>query len=128
MKTLILIILTVVSFGVVTTFGQTKNEETSSRKKDQTNLSNDFYVSYGTGTVFYFIDNQGFNATSMTGTFLAGFCRSLNNVIAVGFQMSYTRISRGGDNYYYGYPNSPTVTNTLTDNLWQGMANCLASG
>lgn len=123
MKTIILIILAMLSFGVATTFGQAKNAEVSNGKKDQTNLYNDLYISYGTGTVFYFIDNQGFNATSMTGTFLAGFSRSLNHVIAVGFQVSYTRISRGGDNYYYGYPNPPTTTNTLTDNLWQGMAN-----
>ncbi|MEI7727255.1 MAG: hypothetical protein WCK09_19245 [Bacteroidota bacterium] len=54
-----------VSFVVATTFGQAKSPVATNMKKDQMNLSNDLYISYGTGTLFYFIDNQGFNATSI---------------------------------------------------------------
>lgn len=123
MKKMILLSVALIFSGILTVFGQDKQKNPAGAKKDQVNLYNDVYVSYGTGTVFYFIDHDGFSASNMTGTFILGFSRSLNPVIAVGFQMSYTKIDRGEDNNYYGYQNPPTTTNTMTDNLWQGMAN-----
>jgi hypothetical protein len=103
---------------------QNSSESPKKEKKDQTSLFNDFYISYGTGTVFYFVDNEGFEANTLSGTFLVGFSRSINKVIAVGFQMSYTKIGRTEQNYYYYYDPEPVVsTGEMTDNLWQGIAN-----
>lgn len=121
MKKPILITLALLLSAVTSMFGQAKGENKSSDKKDQVTLYNDFYVSYGTGSVFYFIDNEGMTANSMSGTFMLGFARSLNNWISVGFQMSYTNIGRSEDYSYYGDPNASE--NTMTDNLWQGIAN-----
>jgi hypothetical protein len=123
MKKLIIMTLALLVCGTLTMFGQDKHATAGKEKKDQMDLNNDFYVSYGAGSVFYFIDNEGMTGNATTGTFVVGFCRSLNSVIAVGFQMSYSRIDRSEDDYYYGYPPSTTFTPSMTDNLWQGIAN-----
>jgi hypothetical protein len=123
MKKLTAVLMIVLISGTFSSFGQNKDLKSSGQKNDQVNLNNDFYISYGTGSVFYFIDNEGMTANSMSGTFTVGFSRSLNQVIAVGFQMHYIRIDRTGNNYLYSsYP--PTTTKEeMTDNLWEGIAN-----
>lgn len=118
---MILIALALIFSGVVPTFGQEKELKMKNGKRDQSNLANDIYVSYGTGTVFYFIRNDGLTAHSLSGTFLLGFSRSITRVIAVGFQLSYTKIARSGQDYDY-YPTYNT-NSEMTDNLWQGIAN-----
>jgi hypothetical protein len=123
MKKLILIAFAFLFCATLSIYGQDKQAATGKEKKDQLTLYNDFYVSYGAGSVFYFIDNEGMTANSTTGTFILGFCRSLNPVIAVGFQMSYTSIGRTEDEYYGYYSSPPAFTPTMTDNLWQGLAN-----
>lgn len=122
MKKMMLITLTLLFTGVVFTFGQDQNAKTQKLKNDQSDLCNDFYISYGTGTVFFFIDNESMKANSMSGTFLVGFARSLNKVIAVGFQLSYTQINRSSENYG-SYPYNTSYNDEMTDNLWQGIAN-----
>ncbi|MEI7724261.1 MAG: hypothetical protein WCK09_04105 [Bacteroidota bacterium] len=122
MKKMILITLILLFSGVVFTFGQDHNAKAKNLKNDQSDLCNDFYISYGTGTVFFFITNESMKANSMSGTFLVGFARSLNKVISVGFQLSYTQISRSTINYD-NYPYNTSYNDEMTDNLWQGIAN-----
>jgi opacity protein-like surface antigen len=122
MKKLIMIATAILLCGVLSSTGQTAEKKSKGQKNNQVDLSNDFFISYGTGTVFYFINNEGMTANSMSGTFMAGFARSLNPVIAVGFQMSYTTIDRSGTNYDYSYPPTSAITEKMTDNLWQGLA------
>jgi opacity protein-like surface antigen len=121
MKKLMLFTLMLIFLGAIVTMGQSQEPKVKKEKNDQSDLYNDFYVSYGTGTIFFFIDNEGMTANTLSGTFTAGFARSLNKVIAVGFQLSYTKIGRSEDNYYSSYSNSSK--NEMTDNLWQGIAN-----
>ncbi len=90
-------------------------------KKDQANLPNEVYLSYGTGTIYYFIEGDNGKADYLSGAFTAGYCRALNRVVAVGFQLSYTCIGRS-DNMYYS-SSSYAYTSDRTENLWQGIAN-----
>jgi len=117
----IIITLAFLLTGVSTAVSQEKKVNPGKEKRDQSELFNDLYFSYGTGTAYYYIDNENLKANSLSGTFLIGFCRSLNKIIAVGFQVSYTNIGRSGSNYDYTY--STTYTEEMTDNLWQGIAN-----
>lgn len=123
MKKIILVSLALIFTGVATTFAQSHEAKSKKEKRDQSDLANDFYISYGTGTIFYFVQNEGLKANNLSGTFLAGFSRSLNRVIAVGFQISYTNIGRSELLYSYNYPNSTQYTSEMKDNLWQGIAN-----
>jgi hypothetical protein len=122
MKKIMLMIAVLIFTVGVTTQGQTQEAKSSKLKNDQSNLANDFYVSYGIGTLYYFIDNEGMSANTVSGTFLVGFARSINKVIAVGFQLSYARIGRTGMDYGY-YPNYNYYNIDMTDNMWQGIAN-----
>lgn len=116
--------MAIILAGAASSSGQEKEVKKNKEKNDQSELVNDFYLSYGTGTIYYFIENDSYEANSLSGTFLAGFNRSLNKVIAVGFQLSYTNISRSRQGYDYSYyPPYQDYTENMTDNLWQGMAN-----
>lgn len=121
MKKLILLTVALIFTGIATSVGQDNETNPKKMKTDQSDVYNDFYISIGTGTVFYFIENNNMGANSMSGTFLAGFCRSINKVIAVGFQVSYTKIDRSQTDQDYQSPASNT--NYQIDNLWQGLAN-----
>ena len=122
MKKMILLTVALLIAGTASLYAQTHEAKSKNQKNDQSDLYNDFYISYGTGTVFYFMDNEGMKANTLSGTFLVGFARSMNKVIAVGFQLSYTNIGRSEINYS-GYPNQTSYTTEMTDNLWQGLAN-----
>ncbi|MEI7897132.1 MAG: hypothetical protein WCJ26_08855 [bacterium] len=119
MNKMILIAIAIVFAASTFSYGQTGQTAVKKPKKDQAELYNDFYASYGTGTIYYFISNEGMKADYLSGTILVGFSRSLNTVISVGFQMSYTNIGRSEQTY--GYPNQ--YETKMTDNLWQGLAN-----
>jgi opacity protein-like surface antigen len=123
MKKLILLTMAILLTAIASSYGQDKETNVKKAKNDQSNLYNDFYISYGTGTIFYFIDNEGYKANTLSGTFLVGFARSLNKVISVGFQMSYTKIGRSQEMYDYQYPPTYYNNSEMTDNLWQGLAN-----
>ena len=122
MKKLILITLVLLLSGVASSMAQTQQVKPKKEKNDQSDLYNDFYVSYGTGTIFFFINNESMQAKTLSGTFTVGFARSMNKVIAVGFQLSYTNIGRS-ENGYDSYPYYTSYENKMTDNLWQGIAN-----
>ena len=119
MNKMILIAIAIVFAASTFSYGQAGQTSVKKPKKDQAELYNDFYASYGTGTIYYFITNEGMKAAYLSGTILVGFSRSLSTVISVGFQMSYTNIGRSEQNY--GYPNQ--YETKMTDNLWQGLAN-----
>jgi opacity protein-like surface antigen len=116
--------MVLIFMGHESSFAQDKSVSSSSGKRDQANLYNDLYISYGIGTVYYFIDNEDATANSTPGTFLLGFSRSLNKIISVGFQFSYTNIGRTSNyyDYYSSYTPEPSKI-VMTDNLWQGIAN-----
>lgn len=124
MKKLVLLSMVLIFMGHESSFAQDKSMNNTSEKRDQVNLYNDFYLSYGVGSVYYFIDNEGATANSTSGAFLLGFSRSLNKIISVGFQFSYTNIGRTSEiyDYYSSYPSEPSKV-VMTDNLWQGIAN-----
>ena len=107
--------------GAIASFGQENEVKLKKEKNNQYELYNDFYVSYGMGTVFYFIEHLGVVATSSPGTIIVGYGRSLNKVIAVGFQVSYSNITRSGETYDYN--SSTTYTQKVTDKYWQGIVN-----
>jgi opacity protein-like surface antigen len=123
MKKLILLSIVLIFTGFTSASAQDKEVAMNKKKNNQAELPNDFFISYGTGTVYYFVENNGMSANSMSGTFLAGFSRSINKVIAVGFQLSYTNIGRSETVSNNSYPNPSYYSNTATDNLWQGIAN-----
>jgi opacity protein-like surface antigen len=125
MKKLVLITVAFIVAGVFTSYAQTKSGEVKKEKQDQSELFNNFYASYGIGTIYYFIDNESATADYSTGTFLLGYSRSLNKVIAVGFQVSFTNIGRTENDYIYNYQTGTSTENEnkMDDNLWQGMAN-----
>ena len=124
MKKITVIILAVFFSAVVAAMGQHVDPGDNKVKQDQSELHNDIYLSYGTGTLYYFIDNEGLKGNTLSGTFLIGFSRSINKVIAVGFQLSYTNIGRSQPTYdYASYPPYQSYDEYMTDNLWQGMAN-----
>ncbi len=86
-------------------------------KTDQAELFNEFYASYGLGSVFYFTRQNTDYSTTTTGTFVAGFTRTMNRLIGVGFQMSYGNVTKKTDPAsIYSYPYS------IDDNYWQGLA------
>jgi hypothetical protein len=119
MKKIILITVAILVAGISVSYGQDSDAKVKKPRQDQSELYNNFYLSYGLGSVFYFIDHEGASADYTTGTFQLGFSRSFNKVIAVGFVVSYTNIGRTDQNYYYP---DQTVNNEVTDNLWQGIA------
>ena len=120
MKKLILVTVLVLFSGIVASFGQTSDSKGKKARQNQSELYNNFYFSYGLGSIFYFIDNEGATANYTTGTIQLGFARSLNPVVAVGFVVSYTNIGR--TQQVYSYPDL-TANNEVKDNLWQGIAN-----
>ena len=121
MKKMILITMALLLTGAIASFGQENEVKLKKEKNNQYELYNDFYVSYGMGTVFYFIEHLGVVATSSPGTIIVGYGRSLNKVIAVGFQVSYSNITRSGETYDYN--SSTTYTQKVTDKYWQGIVN-----
>ncbi|MFZ4521785.1 MAG: hypothetical protein ACOYNC_08775 [Bacteroidales bacterium] len=122
MKKLVLFTMAMIFVGMACTFAQDKEANSPKGKLGQADLANNFYVSYGIGTIYYFIDNENLTANSFSGTFLLGYARSMNKVVSVGFQLSYTNIGRSGNSDYY-YSSQSTYRETMTDNLWQGIAN-----
>ncbi|MCX6287320.1 MAG: hypothetical protein NTY96_09405 [Bacteroidetes bacterium] len=76
------------------TFAQ-KEQTVNNEKPHQKELLNEVYVTYGIGSLYYYIDmnsNSNWSYTSI-GTFILGYTRSMNKVIGVGFQIGYTPIS-----------------------------------
>ncbi len=74
-------------------FGQTTG--TTVTHTNQYDVLNDFYVEYGYGSVYFYIDqgqNSNYSYTS-PGSFIFGYTRSLNKVIGVGFMLCYTPIT-----------------------------------
>ena len=61
-------------------------------KLQQVNLQNEFYFTYGLGSIYYFINQNTTNNTS-PGSFIAGYTRSITNVVGVGFQAAYTQVT-----------------------------------
>ncbi len=119
MKRTILITMAILLTGVIASFGQEKVVNLKQEKNKQYDLYNEFYVSYGMGTIFYFIPHFHVDATSTPGTIIVGYGRGLNNVVAVGFQVSYTKISREETVNDY----NSNYQQRVTDNYWQGIAN-----
>ncbi len=122
MKKQLLMIGLIVSASFITATARAQGGNDSPPKNDQVELLNDVYASYGLGSIYYFINNEGMTGKSISGTFIAGYHRSVNEVIAVGFQVSYTSIHRTEEEHVYGYPSGSTYYNSMDDNLWQGMA------
>ncbi|HNY01930.1 MAG TPA: hypothetical protein PKG48_05050 [Bacteroidales bacterium] len=121
-KLLFLFAMTMVTCVITGNAYAQGGQETASRN-DQVDLLNDVYASYGLGSIFYFINNEGMSGKSISGTFIAGYHRSINEVIAVGFQVSYTSIHRTEEESHYSYPSGTTTWyNSLDDNLLQGLA------
>lgn len=112
-------VLLLISCWMAAPVSSSAQETTGKQKKDQADLQNEFAASYGTGTLFYFIENKNMKGNTLSGTFGLTYMRAVNPVIGVGFQVSYTQIGRTESVNYYG---TAPYTNSLTDNLWQGMA------
>jgi hypothetical protein len=125
MKTRMIQFLAVILVGTIALPVVAQESKPKQGKTHQADLVNNFYISYGTGTLYYFIENDNAKANTLSGTFLAGFSRSLNPIVAVGFQLSYTNIGRSEQiyDYQYSYPYSTYTTEIQTDNMWQGIAN-----
>jgi hypothetical protein len=71
-------------------FGQTTGSTIT--HTNQYDVLNDVYVTYGFGSVYYYINQNSNSNYSFTtaGSFILGYTRSLNKVIGVGFQIAYT--------------------------------------
>ncbi|MEI7661869.1 MAG: hypothetical protein WCK34_06720 [Bacteroidota bacterium] len=124
MKIKILAVLFLVIAGGLTSSGQQPGAKINV-KNDQADLCNDFHLSYGMGSLFYWVKHKGLSATGTTGSFMAGYGRSLNEVVTVGFQMSYCHVDRGDQNQLgSGKIIDPSSQDkyTVTDNYLQGIA------
>ena len=75
-------------------FAQTE-QAAIKEKPHQKDLLNEVYVTYGMGSLYYYINmNSGTNwSYTGIGTFILGYTRSMNKIIGVGFQIAYTPIS-----------------------------------
>ncbi|MEI8005118.1 MAG: hypothetical protein WCI48_02855 [Bacteroidota bacterium] len=96
-------------------FGQTTG--TTVTHKNQYDVLNDVYVSYGLGSLYLYIDQNSGGSWSYTspGSFILGYTRSMNKIIGVGFQLAYTPVS-GKYNY------SSSVSETEYNNYMQALA------
>ena len=76
-------------------------------KKDQANVFNDLYCSYGIGSLYYYINANTNSSWTYTGigTFILGYTRSMNKVIGVGFQVAYTPLRATLNSGYTGSRN-----------------------
>ena len=119
MKKLLIIIVVSLISGISTSFSQDNDAKAKSGKTNQADLYNNFYLSCGIGSIYYFIDNEGATANTTSGTFLLGYSRSLNKVVTVGFQLTYTNFGRSQQQY--SYPDY-SYKYDVNDNLWQGLA------
>lgn len=110
---LILFICLLLNAGI--SFGQTSGPAVT--HKNQYDLQNEFYVAYGFGSVYYYINQNTNSEWSYTtpGSFIAGYTRSLNRVIGVGFQVCYTPMKGT-------YNLSSTGVQTKNYNYIQGLA------
>jgi len=99
----------------VSSFGQATGP--AETKKNQYDVLNDFYIEYGYGSVYFYIDQGQNNAYSFTspGSFIFGYTRSLNKVIGVGFMMCYTPVTAK-------YNHSTSGTETMNYNYVQALA------
>jgi hypothetical protein len=91
-------------------------QKTAPQKPHQAELMNEFFIAYGLGSVFTVANQNTDYSYFSPGTFIAGYQRSLNRVIAVGFIFSYTQVTeeRPGTATTYSEKN--------VDNYWQGIA------
>jgi hypothetical protein len=112
MKNILLTLLLLLSSAGFT-FSQTE-KPLNQEKPNQKDLLNDFYVSYGVGSLFYYIDQNSNYSYSSPGTFIFGYTNSLSKVIAIGFQLGYTPITT--------VYNSTSNEKNQIDNYVQGLA------
>ncbi len=92
------------------------SQESRSDRQEQADLYNEVYVSYGLGSLYYFVNQDEAYSFTTTGTILAGFTRTINRVIGVGFQASYGNVVRTKEATQYSSAYS------YDDNYWQGIA------
>lgn len=91
-------------------------------KHDQADLANDFYASYGLGSIFYFVNQNTTDERTTSGTFLLGYSRSVTRVIAVGFVMSYGSVYSVSSDAYYDMYTETYYKTSYDHNYWQGIA------
>jgi hypothetical protein len=113
MKKLILFTIAIILACSISASAQEKGVQ---QKNNQSDLYNDFFASYGVGSIFYFVNQYSDYSYTTTGSFLLGYSRSINKVISVGFQVSYGKVEKTSI-----AGNSGSV-NKYGDNYWQGMA------
>lgn len=86
-------IITLVIFLASSLLAISQNESDKTVKiPDQTDLLNEFYVSYGLGSFLHVAGQQEGDTYKSPGTFSLGYTRSLNNVIGVGFHLGYVYV------------------------------------
>jgi hypothetical protein len=119
MKKLIFITLTFLFAGSIYSFSQETATKPTTGKVNQNNLYNEVYASYGLGSMMFFAEHDNLIANSTSGTIMAGYARSLNKVVVMGFQVSYTYMGRSGttSGYYY------STSHNIEDNYMQGLVN-----
>lgn len=98
--------LLLIAFTICTCNAQTE-PASKGEKNLQGNLQNEFYFTYGLGSIYYFINQNTTNNTS-PGCFIAGYTRSITNVVGVGFQAAYTQVT-----YREKNSTSKTISNYL---------------
>lgn len=113
MKKLILFTIAIILACSISASAQEKGVQ---QKNNQSDLYNDFFASYGVGSIFYFVNQYSDYSYTTTGSFLLGYSRSINKVVAVGFQLSYGKVEKTTQGNLYG------SVNRYGDNYWQGMA------
>ncbi len=91
-KALFTLVILFLFSGVI--FAQTE-QAVNKEKPHQQDLLNEVYVSYGMGSLYYYINvNSGGNwSWTGIGSFIVGYTRSMNKIIGVGFQLAYTPLS-----------------------------------
>lgn len=84
-------------------------------RHDQAVLANDFYLSYGIGSLYFIVNQNSSGNYQTSGGVIIGYARTLGKFISVGFQGSFTNITHdSGDNL---------GSSKYNDNYWSGLAN-----
>jgi hypothetical protein len=114
MKTTLITLIFLLAATVIA-LPQTEGGKTANLP-DQTDLLNEFYVSYGLGSFLHVVGQEAGDTYKSPGTFNIGYNRSLSNIVGVGFHLGYV---------YVEHKTKATTYNpsyTYQDGYLQGLA------
>ena len=134
-KNLFLFISSIIFFSVSVIGQNTEQLSQSTGKLDQSKLYNEFFASYGIGSMYIFsgtVDHSystyssSYSSTSTdvrsAGSFLIGYNRMINRVVMIGFTASFMNLNYSRTFRSYEYYDGYVGTINYNDNVLSGIA------